>query len=105
MKQLRKKYSKFMRNRNSILGFLCFFMVFISVQAQENDSIPDTQIEPPETPMVADAELKKDTINTFKKIKIDGISAVVGDYLISGSIIIYDDDYIQWNLNVSIIPT
>lgn len=76
---------KFMKNRNSILSFLCFFMVFISVQAQENDSIPDTQIEPPETPMVADAELKKDTINTFKKIKLDGISAVVGDYLILDS--------------------
>lgn len=60
-------------------------MVFISVQAQENDSIPDTQIEPPETPMVADAESKKDTINTFKKIKLDGISAVVGDYLILDS--------------------
>lgn len=76
---------KFMKNRNSILSFLCFFMVFISVQAQENDSIPDTQIEPPETPMVADAESKKDTINTFKKIKLDGISAVVGDYLILDS--------------------
>ena len=76
---------KFMRNRNSILGFLCFFMVFIGVRAQENDSIPDTQIEPPETTMLADAGVKKDTINTFKKIKLDGISAVVGDYLILDS--------------------
>jgi len=83
--QLRKKYLKFMRNRNSILGFLCFFMVFIGVRAQENDSIPDTQIEPPETTMLADAGVKKDTINTFKKIKLDGISAVVGDYLILDS--------------------
>jgi len=74
-----------MRNRNSILGFLCFFMVFIGVRAQENDSIPDTQIEPPETTMLADAGVKKDTINTFKKIKLDGISAVVGDYLILDS--------------------
>jgi peptidyl-prolyl cis-trans isomerase SurA len=60
-------------------------MVFISVRAQENDSIPDTQIEPPETTMLADAGVKKDTINTFKKIKLDGISAVVGDYLILDS--------------------
>ncbi|WP_297694560.1 peptidylprolyl isomerase [uncultured Eudoraea sp.] len=74
-----------MKNRSSVLSILCFFMVFISIKAQEYDSIPDTQIEPPETPMVADADIKKDTTNTFKKIKLDGISAVVGDYLILDS--------------------
>ena len=76
---------KFMTNRNCILSVLSFFVVSISIQAQEYDSIPDTQIEPPETPMVADADIKKDTTNTFKKIKLDGISAVVGDYLILDS--------------------
>ncbi len=74
-----------MTNRNSILLFLFFFIVFVSAQAQENDSIPDTQIEPPETVLVADNEVKKDTVNTFKRIKLDGISAVVGDYLILDS--------------------
>ena len=76
---------KFMTNRNSIPFVLCFFIVLVSVQAQEYDSIPDTQIEPPETVVVADIEVKKDTVNTFKKIKLDGISAVVGDYLILDS--------------------
>ena len=64
---------------------LCFFIVFVSAQAQVNDSIPDTQIEPPETDVVADIEVKKDTVNNFKRIKLDGISAVVGDYLILDS--------------------
>jgi len=85
MKQQRKKYLKCMTNRNSISLLLCFFIVFVSAQAQVNDSIPDTQIEPPETDVVADIEVKKDTVNNFKRIKLDGISAVVGDYLILDS--------------------
>ncbi|MGB5360695.1 MAG: peptidylprolyl isomerase, partial [Eudoraea sp.] len=74
-----------MTNSNDILLFLCFFIVFIGAHAQVNDSIPDTQLEPPETVVVADIEVKKDTVNTFKRIKLDGISAVVGDYLILDS--------------------
>ncbi|MFX0000975.1 MAG: hypothetical protein ACFE9Q_12305 [Candidatus Hodarchaeota archaeon] len=30
---------------------------------------------------------------------------VLNDYLISGSIVIYNDDYIQWDLNISILTT
>ncbi len=50
--------------------------------AQQLDSIPDTQVEPAELPMEADMGIRKDTVNTFKKIKLDGIAAVVGDYVI-----------------------
>lgn len=49
------------------------------------DSIPDTQIEPEEQLVEAAVDIKKDTTNNFKKIKLDGISAVVGDYVILDS--------------------
>lgn len=47
--------------------------------------VPDNQVEPEE--LVAEAEItkKKDTTNNFKRIKLDGISAVVGDYVILDS--------------------
>ena len=53
--------------------------------AQVKDSIPDTQIEPPEAPMEASRPIVKDTTNNFKKFKLDGIAAVVGDYVILNS--------------------
>ncbi len=53
--------------------------------SQVKDSIPDTQIEPPEEPMVANRIYTKDTVNNFKRIKLDGIAAVVGDYVILNS--------------------
>jgi peptidyl-prolyl cis-trans isomerase SurA len=74
-----------MTNRNNILSVLCLFIVFVSAKAQEIDSIPGTQMEEPLPVMVADVDVKKDTVNNFKRIKLDGISAVVGDYLILDS--------------------
>ncbi len=53
--------------------------------AQVKDSIGDTQVEPPETPLMADKSISKDSTNTFKKVKLDGIAAVVGDYVILDS--------------------
>ncbi|MBT8184653.1 MAG: peptidylprolyl isomerase [Eudoraea sp.] len=52
--------------------------------AQVRDSIPDTQIEPPEELVEADTSMSIDTTNTTR-IKLDGISAVVGDYVILDS--------------------
>jgi peptidyl-prolyl cis-trans isomerase SurA len=60
----------------------CFLMMVGMVSAQQIDSIPDTQIEAPELPMMADAGIKKDSVNNFKRVKLDGIAAVVGDYVI-----------------------
>ena len=60
---------------------LCFIVLFsltALVQAQDPAQIPDTQIEPPEEPV------RKDSIKTTR-IKIDGIAAVVGDYVILDS--------------------
>lgn len=48
------------------------------VSAQVTDSIPDTPTEVAEV----NANSKKDSTNNFKRIKLDGISAVIGDYVI-----------------------
>ena len=54
------------------------------VSAQVTDSIPEAPA-PAEAPeLVAEVETnnKKDSTNNFKRIKLDGISAVIGDYVI-----------------------
>ncbi len=56
----------------SFLGCLTF------VSAQVTDSIPDISTEVAEV----NANSKKDSTNNFKRIKLDGISAVIGDYVI-----------------------
>ena len=68
------------RNNILVLGFSILFTA--AMYGQDMDSIPDTQVEPPELLLEADMGIKKDTVNNFKKIKLDGIAAVVGDYVI-----------------------
>lgn len=63
---------------------------FISLQgvlsAQSSDAVAsDSQEEPTASTMQAEAEIKKDTSENFKRIKLDGIAAVVGDYVILDS--------------------
>ena len=72
-------------NKNKMLFLLAFVGFTVVVVAQKTDSIPDTQIEPPELVVEADPKIKKDSTNNFKRIKLDGISAVVGDYVILDS--------------------
>ncbi|MGB5275453.1 MAG: peptidylprolyl isomerase [Flavobacteriaceae bacterium] len=60
----------------------CFFMGVGMLSAQQIDSIPERQIAATELPMMADAGIKKDTANNFKRVKLDGIASVVGDYVI-----------------------
>ena len=65
---------------------LAVFLIGMGIAtAQVRDSVPDTQIEPPEEPMEASQPITKDTTNNFKRIKLDGIAAVVGDYVILNS--------------------
>lgn len=65
------------------IGLVILFSSVVTAQ----DSIPivpDNQVEPIEA--VADATgVKKDSSNNFKRIKLDGIAAVVGDYVILDS--------------------
>ncbi|MFS4494687.1 peptidylprolyl isomerase [Maribacter sp. 2308TA10-17] len=52
----------------------------------QTDSIvvPDTNLEPPEM-TVENTSINKDSTNNFKKVKLDGIAAVIGDYVILDS--------------------
>jgi len=61
--------------RNTITLLLVLFVG--AVNAQETEvSAEQTDAD------VKDVSMVSDTINTFKKIKLDGVAAVVGDYLI-----------------------
>ena len=56
------------------------------IMMAQGDSIPDTQIEPPALEIDTTRNIKKDTVKTnFKRVKLDGISAVIGDYVILDS--------------------
>jgi peptidyl-prolyl cis-trans isomerase SurA len=67
-------------NKMSIVA--SFFGCLTLVSAQVTDSIPDTQPGPTELLVEAEDVEKKDSTNNFKRIKLDGISAVIGDYVI-----------------------
>jgi len=73
-----------MSKANSIFLLFVLFGLAPMVYGQERDSIPDTQIEPPEPPMKAENTMERDT-SAHKKVKLDGIAAVVGDYVILDS--------------------
>ena len=69
--------------RNKVV-FLLAGLISLGLTAQERDSIPDTQIEPPEPVYKADSSsvVKKPK---YKRVKVDGIAAVIGDYVILDS--------------------
>ncbi|MBT8312307.1 MAG: peptidylprolyl isomerase, partial [Flavobacteriaceae bacterium] len=68
--------------KNNII-FLLAGLVSFGMVAQERDSIPDTQIEPPEPVYKADSS--KVSKPAYKRVKVDGIAAVIGDYVILDS--------------------
>jgi peptidyl-prolyl cis-trans isomerase SurA len=70
-----------MRKRNkNILGLLLFTVMTIGAKAQE-ENITEVSADS----MQAEMTPKTDTVNNFKRIKLDGIAAVVGDYVILDS--------------------
>ena len=71
---------------NKIILTLVGLFFIAHTEAQQTDSIPDTQIEPPSLEIDTTRNIIKDTIKTaFKRRKLDGISAVIGDYVILDS--------------------
>ena len=68
---------KYLRLKTSLFTIVFSSITFIG-WTQDPAQIPDTQIEPPEEPV------KSDSIRSTR-IKIDGIAAVVGDYVILDS--------------------
>ncbi|MFT6933655.1 MAG: peptidyl-prolyl cis-trans isomerase SurA [Maribacter sp.] len=71
-------------NRLICTGILSMCSVLVFGQ-QTVTEVADNQLEPEEIVAEADIVKKKDTVNNFKRIKLDGISAVVGDYVILDS--------------------
>lgn len=71
--------------RIEVLLSIFFLTMGGSMLAQVKDSIPDTQIEPPEDLLEAAANIKKDTTKSTERVKLDGIASVVGDYVILDS--------------------
>ena len=82
MKLLKKKNSKSMYKTNKITLVLSLLFISNIAISQVPEEIPDTQIEPPLPELQADMGIKKDSTPKFKKLKLDGIAAVVGDYVI-----------------------
>ena len=74
-----------MKMRIKTVLSLSLIMTGFGLTAQMKDSIPDTQIEPPQQVALADAGISKDTTDSFKRVKLDGIASVVGDHVILDS--------------------
>lgn len=76
-----------MNRMSKSVVFTLFLGLCATSFAQQSSELPDTQIEPEQNGPVLEASLdvKKDTTRNFKKIKLDGIAAVVGDYVILDS--------------------
>jgi peptidyl-prolyl cis-trans isomerase SurA len=68
----------------SVYALALMFCSAVVFGQQTVPEVPDNQVEPEE--LIAEADTKKkDTVNNFERIKLDGISAVVGDYVILDS--------------------
>ena len=69
-----------MQRMNKTLIFLSVLGICGTGFSQQNDSIslPDTNLEPPDM-AVEDSDIKSDSTISFKRIKLDGIAAVIGD--------------------------
>ena len=81
-----KKNSRFMRRNRTNFFFLILMCCIgnVPLQAQVKDSIPDTQVEPPEG--IAEGDYtEQQNLPPAQRIKLDGIAAVVGDYVILDS--------------------
>ena len=85
MKRQKRMNSRFLSSATTLWTMMLALMISFISQAQIKDSIPDPEIEPPQTPMEAPEVVIMDSTNNFKRIKVDGIASVVGDYVILNS--------------------
>jgi len=71
---------------NRVLCTLALGLLTTVATAQETVAeVADNQIAPEETVAEVNVVKKRDTTNNFKRIKLDGIASVVGDYVILDS--------------------
>jgi peptidyl-prolyl cis-trans isomerase SurA len=79
MKLLKTKPLKFTIKQYRFSSVMLLFLCSVTLMAQDSLAIQDSQVEPPKSmDLVAPSEVKQ----AFKRIKLDGIAAVVGDYVI-----------------------
>ncbi|MEE9361303.1 MAG: peptidylprolyl isomerase [Cellulophaga sp.] len=71
-----------MLKTSKTLLIFSFLLITGALFSQDEKEVLDTQVEPPNEAVEVSEEIKKDTVNNFKKIKLDGIAAVVGDHVI-----------------------
>jgi len=85
MRLLKKTNLKYMHKKIKIIASLVL-VGFYGFGFAQTDSIQksDINVEPPEL-MVENIDSKKDSTIAFKKVKLDGIAAVIGDYVILDS--------------------
>ncbi len=77
---------KFMQKMNKLFGLFCFILGVIHFgYAQEDVSVLDGQDEAMASVETEEVAVMKDTVRNFKRVKLDGIAAVVGDYVILDS--------------------
>lgn len=76
---------RFMKKTNKTITFLLGLFFTTIGFSQEIDEMPDTQVEPQDVVVEEGKNFKKDSTNNFKRIKLDGIASVVGDYVILDS--------------------
>ncbi|NNK17567.1 MAG: peptidylprolyl isomerase [Maribacter sp.] len=71
-----------MYKTNKFTRLLLFLFISNIAISQVPDEVPNTQVETVLPELQADMGVKKDSTPKFKKLKLDGIAAVVGDYVI-----------------------
>ncbi|MBT8298303.1 MAG: peptidylprolyl isomerase, partial [Maribacter sp.] len=71
-----------MYKTNKFTRLLLFLFISNIAISQVPEEVPNTQVEPVLPELQADMGVKKDSTPKFKKLKLDGIAAVVGDYVI-----------------------
>jgi peptidyl-prolyl cis-trans isomerase SurA len=79
MKLLKTAALKYIIKNINPIVFLMFFAITNTIYAQDSLLIQDSQVEPPKGLEVME---QGDAKPVFKRIKLDGIAAVVGDYVI-----------------------
>ena len=76
---------KYMKKMNNCKVSLIAMVFTITLGAQEGSETPEKEVAKEEELMQASKSSVNDSVTNFKKIKLDGISAVVGDYVILDS--------------------
>lgn len=79
MKLLKIKNLKFTIKHTRFISAALLFMCSLTLMAQDNLAVQDSQVEPPQS---MDSLTQSEVKQAFKRIKLDGIAAVVGDYVI-----------------------